>query len=127
MSAFLHNNDSLVDNKNHYIPRQLKHFNYPSHVTITTDTLKAQTVIEVMTPDRPGVLARVATILAEQGISIEALIQKEATEGELVPIILLTHRTKEKQMNEAIREIEAMADIAGPVTRIRVESLDEGE
>ena len=34
---------------------------------------------------------------------------------------------EEKQMNEAIREIEAMADIAGPVTRIRVESLDEGE
>jgi len=83
--------------------------------------------LRLLAVDRPGVLARVATILAEQGISIEALIQKEATEGELVPIILLTHRTKEKQMNEAIREIEAMADIAGPVTRIRVESLDEGE
>ncbi|MGO3241905.1 MAG: ACT domain-containing protein, partial [Halomonas sp.] len=83
--------------------------------------------LRLLAVDRPGVLARVATILAEQGISIEALIQKEATEGELVPIILLTHRTKEKQMNEAIREIESMADIAGPVTRIRVESLDEGE
>jgi homoserine dehydrogenase len=83
--------------------------------------------LRLLAVDRPGVLARVATILAEQGISIEALIQKEATEGELVPIILLTHRTKEKQMNEAIREIESMADIAGPLTRIRVESLDEGE
>jgi homoserine dehydrogenase len=73
------------------------------------------------------VLARVATILSEQGISIEALIQKEATEGELVPIILLTHRTREKQMNEAIRLIESLADVAGPLTRIRVESLDEQE
>ncbi|SDN85017.1 homoserine dehydrogenase [Halomonas shengliensis] len=83
--------------------------------------------LRLLAVDRPGVLARVATILSEQGISIEALIQKEATEGELVPIILMTHRTREQHMNEAIRQIEAMADIAGPVTRIRVESLDEQE
>ncbi|WP_111412832.1 homoserine dehydrogenase [Billgrantia lactosivorans] len=83
--------------------------------------------LRLLAVDRPGVLARVATILSEQGISIEALVQKEATEGELVPIILLTHSCREKQMNEAIRQIESMADIAGPVTRIRVESLDEQE
>ncbi len=83
--------------------------------------------LRLLAVDRPGVLARVATILSEEGISIEALIQKEATEGELVPIILLTHSTREKHMNEAIRRIESMADIAGSVTRIRVESLDEQE
>jgi homoserine dehydrogenase len=83
--------------------------------------------LRLLAVDRPGVLARVATILAEEGISIEALIQKEATEGELVPIILMTHRTREKHMNEAIRRIEAMADIAGDITRIRVETLDEQE
>lgn len=83
--------------------------------------------LRLLAVDRPGVLARVATILSEQGISIEALVQKEATEGELVPIILLTHSCREKHMNEAIRQIESMADIAGPVTRIRVESLDEQE
>ncbi|WNK20718.1 homoserine dehydrogenase [Halomonas piscis] len=83
--------------------------------------------LRLLAVDRPGVLARVATILAEHGISIEALIQKEITEGELVPIIMMTHRTREREMNDAIREIESMADIAGSVTRIRVESLDEGE
>jgi homoserine dehydrogenase len=83
--------------------------------------------LRLLAVDRPGVLARVATILSEQGISIEALVQKEATEGELVPIILLTHSCREKHMNEAIHQIESMADIAGPVTRIRVESLDEQE
>ncbi|MCW4152515.1 homoserine dehydrogenase [Halomonas sp. 18H] len=83
--------------------------------------------LRLLAVDRPGVLARVATILSEEGISIEALVQKEITEGELVPIILLTHMTREKHMNEAIRRIEAMADIAGSVTRIRVESLDEQE
>ncbi|ERL52214.1 homoserine dehydrogenase [Halomonas huangheensis] len=81
--------------------------------------------LRLLAVDRPGVLARVATILSEEGISIEALIQKEATEGELVPIILMTHRTLERNMNEAIRRIESLADIAGSVTRIRVESLDE--
>ncbi|GAA3911298.1 homoserine dehydrogenase [Halomonas cibimaris] len=83
--------------------------------------------LRLLAVDRPGVLARVATILAEHGISIEALIQKDITEGEMVPIILMTHRTRERQMNDAIREIESMADVAGAVTRIRVESLDEGE
>ncbi|GHB16943.1 homoserine dehydrogenase [Salinicola rhizosphaerae] len=83
--------------------------------------------LRLLAVDRPGVLARVATILSEQGISIEAIIQKEATEGELVPIILMTHRTREQHMNEAIRQLESLADIAGPVTRIRVESLDEQE
>ncbi|MEC8917606.1 MAG: homoserine dehydrogenase, partial [Pseudomonadota bacterium] len=81
--------------------------------------------LRLLAVDRPGVLARVATILSEQTISIEAIIQKEATEGELVPIILLTHRTREQHMNDAIRQLESLADIAGPVTRIRVESLDE--
>ena len=83
--------------------------------------------LRLLAVDRPGVLARVATILSDKGISIEALIQKESPDGELVPIILMTHRTKVKQMNEAIREIESMADIPGSITRIRVESLDEGE
>lgn len=83
--------------------------------------------LRLLAVDRPGVLARVTTTLSDYGISIEALIQQDITEGELVPIILMTHRTKERQMNDAIREIESMADIAGSVTRIRVESLDEGE
>ncbi|MCM2131642.1 homoserine dehydrogenase [Larsenimonas rhizosphaerae] len=81
--------------------------------------------LRLMAVDRPGVLARVATILSEQGISIEALTQKEATEGELVPIIMLTHRTRESSMNEAIRQLESLADVAGSVTRIRVENLDD--
>ncbi|MBB1485290.1 homoserine dehydrogenase [Oceanospirillum sediminis] len=74
--------------------------------------------------DRPGVLARVASILSEKGISIEAIIQKEDKESEMVPIILLTHNAQEKLMNEAIREIESLVDICSEVVRIRVESLD---
>jgi homoserine dehydrogenase len=75
--------------------------------------------------DKAGVLANVATILSNKGISIEALIQKEPKDGEiLVPIIMLIHKVQEKIMNEAIAEIEALAEINGAVTRIRVEELN---
>jgi homoserine dehydrogenase len=75
--------------------------------------------------DRPGVLADVTRILGDAGISIEALIQKEqALDASHVPIIVLTHRVNEGQMNGAIARIEALACVRGSITRIRVESLE---
>ena len=74
--------------------------------------------------DKPGVLADVTRILGDQSISIEAILQKEPSEGmETVSIIMLTHRLKEQQMIESIKQIEALETITGNVTRIRVESL----
>lgn len=74
--------------------------------------------------DRPGVLSQVAQILSDAGISIEALIQKEPAEGDsLVPLIILTSRTKEGRLSAAVAEIEILETIVGDVTRIRVESL----
>lgn len=75
--------------------------------------------------DKPGVLADITRILGEAGISIEAILQKEAALDEIsVPIILLTHRIREKQMNAAIAQIEALDSIHGEVVRIRLETLD---
>ena len=74
--------------------------------------------------DRPGVLADVTRILGDMGISIEAILQKEpAPESREASVIMLTHRIREKQMNEAIRRIEALDAISGTVTRIRLETL----
>ena len=74
--------------------------------------------------DKPGVLSKVATILSDYGISIEAMIQKEAQEGESsVPLILLTNRVQEKRLGDAINRIEALDSISAPVVRIRVEAL----
>ena len=75
--------------------------------------------------DRPGVLADVTRLLADFGISIEAVLQKEpASEASCVPIILLTQRTKEQNMNAALAGIEQLAAIEGRVMRIRMETLD---
>ena len=76
--------------------------------------------------DHPGVLADVTRILSDRGISIEAVLQIEVSDPEhdLVPIIMLTQRIKEKEMNTAIGEIEALDSIANKVIRIRLEHLD---
>ena len=79
--------------------------------------------LRMMANEKPGVLAQVTKILGERGISIEAIEQKgHATEQ--VPVVLLTNRVVEGQMNAAITAIEALDDIIGQITRIRVEDLD---
>jgi len=74
--------------------------------------------------DRPGVLADVTRICADLSISIDAIFQKEAGEGEdQVDVVILTHATVEKNINAALRRIEALATIPAPVVRIRLEEL----
>ncbi|MCU7891217.1 MAG: homoserine dehydrogenase [Candidatus Thiodiazotropha sp. (ex Ustalcina ferruginea)] len=75
--------------------------------------------------DKPGVVARIASILADSGISIEAIQQKEPMEDEsAVPLVMLTQKVIEKQLNEAIASIEHLDSVFGQVMRIRVERLD---
>ncbi len=74
--------------------------------------------------DQPGVMARIAGILGDQGISIEAIQQKEPAEGDThVPLVMLTHRVIEGRMNTALAEIERLGAVKGKVVRIRSEHL----
>ena len=74
--------------------------------------------------DKPGVLADITRILADSDISIEAMLQKEAIEGESqTDIIMLTHQTVERNANAAIAKIEALSVVSGKVTKLRMESL----
>ena len=74
--------------------------------------------------DKLGVLADVTRILADATISIDAMLQKEPAEGEQqTDIIMLTHQTKEKNVDVAIARIEALSTVVGKVTRIRLEEL----
>jgi homoserine dehydrogenase len=75
--------------------------------------------------DRPGVLADITRILADRDISIDAMIQKEPSEGEdQTDIILLTHLTVERQVVAALAAIEALPTVRGKVVRIRLEELN---
>ncbi len=74
--------------------------------------------------DQPGVMAEIAGILGSEGISIEAIKQKEPEEGEThVPLIMLSHRVHEGRMNQDIARIEALDTVKGEVMRIRMETL----
>lgn len=81
--------------------------------------------LRMVAEDRPGVLSKIATIFSEQGISIEALIQKAPVAGETrVPLIVLTNNARQGCVDTAVAAIEALDSISGEVTRIRVETLD---
>ena len=74
--------------------------------------------------DKPGVLADVTRILADQAISIDAMLQREPAEGEgETDIIILTHVCKESAADAAIARIEGLAAQKGKVKRIRLEEL----
>ena len=74
--------------------------------------------------DQAGVLARVTGILAGADISIDAVLQREAGEGEnQTDLIILTHDTREGAMNEAIAQMQALPTVLEPITRIRKEEL----
>lgn len=79
--------------------------------------------LRLLAADKPGVMGQVTTVLGEAGISIEAIVQKESESNDTVPVILLTQRVREKQIDAAIKRIESLDTIAGKVTRIRVETL----
>ncbi|TLD45320.1 MAG: Homoserine dehydrogenase [Accumulibacter sp.] len=74
--------------------------------------------------DRPGVLADVTRLLADNGISIVAMIQREPGAGEeQTDIIMLTHKTRERQVDTAIAGIESLAAVRGRIIRLRLEEL----
>lgn len=75
--------------------------------------------------DKSGVLADIARILADQRISIDAMIQREPGEGEQqTDIIMLTHVVREKQVDAAIAKIEALPVVSGKIVRLRLEELN---
>ena len=74
--------------------------------------------------DKPGVLADITRILADQQISIDAMIQREPEEGEeQADIIFLTHETRERNVAAAIEKIESHPAVKGKLTRLRLEGL----
>ncbi len=92
---------------------------------LSMDDVETAYYLRMQALDKPGVMANVASILGAQQISIEAIIQKEPVDNStFANIIMLTHKVQEKQMNQAIAEIESLETIDGQVKRIRMETLN---
>ena len=75
--------------------------------------------------DRPGVLSRISGILGAHNISIKSVIQKGRKKEKVVPLVMMTHQAREKDMAGALREINKLPIVSGKVTYIRVEGREE--
>ena len=73
--------------------------------------------------DRPGVLATVAALLGERGISIESVLQRGRDPGEQVAVVIITHETRESDLAAALAEIARQDAVVEPPLFIRIEAL----
>jgi len=71
--------------------------------------------------DRPGVLSKISGILGNYNISIASVIQKGRRVGEAVPLVVLTHEAREKDVRQAISEIDQLPVVMDKTIFIRVE------
>jgi homoserine dehydrogenase len=85
------------------------------------DDIRSCYYLRVMALDRPGVLSRVAGVLGENNISIASVIQKERAKGEAVPVIMMSHEARERDMRVALAAIDRLRVVSMPTTMIRVE------
>ncbi len=89
------------------------------------ESIESEYYLRIPVIDKVGVMARISNVMLEHDISIDAVIQKEAVSAS-VPIVILTHLAEERQLNKALRAIEALPDVIGPINRIRVEPFNGG-
>jgi homoserine dehydrogenase len=78
--------------------------------------------IRLMVVDRPGVIADVTAALRDHGVSLESMLQRGRSPGEAVPVVLVTHETKESAMREAMARIGALDTVMEEPTLIRIET-----
>jgi len=75
--------------------------------------------------DKPGVLSKISGILGKYNISIASVIQKDRREGKAVPLVVLTHSAREKDVLTAVKEINRLPAVAGKTVFIRVEGREQ--
>jgi homoserine dehydrogenase len=78
--------------------------------------------LRLMVVDRPGVIADVTAILRDMGVSLESMLQRGRSPGEAVPVVLVTHETKESAMRAALDRIGALPTVMEEPTLIRIEA-----
>ena len=86
------------------------------------DEIRSAYYLRVMAMDRPGVLAQVAGILGRHEISLVSVLQKGRAHGLAVPVVMMTHEARERDMRAALSSIDTLPVVAARTTMIRVES-----
>jgi homoserine dehydrogenase len=87
------------------------------------DDFESRYYIRFMALDKPGVLAQISGILAKYGISIASVSQKERRRAHVVPIVMLIHQAKEKNLRLALEAIDRQNIIKEKSVAIRMEEV----
>ena len=87
------------------------------------DEIESRYYIRFMTVDKPGVLAKISGVLAKFGISIASVTQKEKRRAQIVPIVMVIHDAKEKNLRQALQVIDRFAIIKQKSVAIRMEEV----
>ncbi|HEY8668653.1 MAG TPA: homoserine dehydrogenase [Tepidisphaeraceae bacterium] len=92
----------------------------PPASVLPFEQLQSRYYLRLMARDEPGVLAQVTRILGTHKISLSAILQHEANNGQSVPVVITTHRANEGAMQRALKEIAALSPIAPPTVCLRI-------
>ncbi len=113
-----------VENKSQPTPPTLYSRTGGSKRLLGADHFTGRYYLRFQVEDKPGTLGKITTALGKCGISIESLIQKtEDGEGKNVPIIIMTHEAKEKDLRKALRRIEQSTLSIADAIFIRIEEI----
>ncbi|HET6369833.1 MAG TPA: homoserine dehydrogenase [Nitrospiria bacterium] len=85
------------------------------------EDLESLYYLRFMAEDRPGVLSKISGVLGENRISISSVVQKGRKEGGTVPVVMMTHKSKERDIRQALGKIDKMPYVSEPTVFIRVE------
>jgi homoserine dehydrogenase len=91
----------------------------PANV-LPPDDLESRYYLRLLAHDEPGVLAEVTRILGQRRISLSAILQQEASDGQLVPVVITTHRASEGAVRVALAEIDRLKSIQSPTVCLRI-------
>lgn len=87
------------------------------------EDIESRYYIRFMATDKPGVLAKISSILAKYGISIASVTQKERHKAQIVPIMMIIHEAKENNLHQALKSINKLDFIKESPVAIRIENI----
>ena len=85
------------------------------------DCFSCDRYLKLQVNDKPGVVAKISTLLAKNNLSIDNLIQKELERSDdQIPLVIVLSNSDEMTIQETIKELESLDEVSGPLTHIRI-------
>ena len=114
--------DILSGSKLRVPPQSFQNIEIKTIPILNIESIDSEYFLRFSVLDNPGVLSRISGILGQHSIGIQSVIQKgRCNEGRGVPLIMMTHRANEKNIQLALREIDELEVVCEKPNFIRVE------